>query len=279
MSTTDFGKANWKDPGLKKLFIDLCIEETNTRGKKGSSLNVKSWDIIGSKIKEQKGVILSQRQLKNHWDYLKKKYTIWISLVGKYGDGYDPVTKTVNWTSQQWDDYLKVVPDAEQFRYMGLQHANELKSLFEGIIAIGRDSWGPSRGGLRTDDIFSSTSTQQLRSPIAIEVESESVAPSPKDEEKQKGKRRKKNPSIDEDGYIPTIIKTLTKANGPTIEECNRVLNKMVSITTDDPLYCMALIIFCESAAYRQQWLHVATMSEDVKTNWLKLVAKKLRLM
>lgn len=60
---------------MEKLFIDLCIEEVNTRGKKGSgsTLNVKSWDTIGAKIKEQKGMILSQRQLKNHWDYLKKK--------------------------------------------------------------------------------------------------------------------------------------------------------------------------------------------------------------
>lgn len=32
--------------------IDLYIEEANTRGKKGSTLNVKSGDIIGSKIKE-----------------------------------------------------------------------------------------------------------------------------------------------------------------------------------------------------------------------------------
>lgn len=44
-------------------------------------------------------------------------------------------------------------------------------------------------------------------------------------------------------------------------------------------LYCMSLIIFCERAAYRQLWLHIAPMPEDVKTNWLKLAAKKLGLM
>lgn len=40
---------------MENLFIDLCIEEVNTRERKGSSLDVKSLDIIGSKIKELEG--------------------------------------------------------------------------------------------------------------------------------------------------------------------------------------------------------------------------------
>lgn len=35
MSATGFGKANWKDPRLEKLFIDLCIEEANTEVQRG----------------------------------------------------------------------------------------------------------------------------------------------------------------------------------------------------------------------------------------------------
>lgn len=58
---TDIEKGSWKDSGLENLFINLCIEEAKTRGKRENSLNVKSCDIIGSRIKEQKGVILSER--------------------------------------------------------------------------------------------------------------------------------------------------------------------------------------------------------------------------
>lgn len=115
---------------------------------------------------------------------------------------------------------------------MGLQHADELKSLFEGITATGRGLWGPSRGGLGMDDMFSSTYTQQPRSPKDVQPELESVAP-----ESPKGKRRKENPSVDANRDIQAIIKTLAKADGPTIEECNHVLYGTVSITADIVLH------------------------------------------
>lgn len=63
----------------------------------------------------------------------------------------------------------------------------------------------------------------------------------------KKGKLWKKNRSTDEDGEIQAILKMLAKSDGPAIEECNRVLNEMVSITADDPLYCMALVAAYES--------------------------------
>lgn len=61
ISPTDLVKANLKDPGLEKLFIDLGIKEAISRGKNGTSLRVKSWDIIESKIKELKCVILFKK--------------------------------------------------------------------------------------------------------------------------------------------------------------------------------------------------------------------------
>lgn len=63
---SDFGKANWKDNVLKKLFTHICIEEAHSQGKRGGSLNSKSYDMIGNNIKEQKTVAFSQGQLKNH---------------------------------------------------------------------------------------------------------------------------------------------------------------------------------------------------------------------
>ena len=65
--------------------------------------------------------------------------------------------------------------EAKQFRYGGLQYANELKSLFEGVRATGNFSWGPSKEGLPTDGVGSRPGT-------CINLDSESLEmPSPKD--------------------------------------------------------------------------------------------------
>lgn len=116
-----------------------------------------------------------------------------------------------------------------------------MKSLFEGIIAIGRDSWGPSRDALSMDNVFSSTSTvvtygYEARNRFNYPVISERGW-------ETKRKHRKKDKSVDEDDEIQAILKTLTKIDDPNIEECNRVLREMIFITVDDPLYCMALIL------------------------------------
>lgn len=54
MSVIDSGKASWKDLGLEKMFIDLCSDEANTRGKKESSLNFKSWDITKAALNNRR---------------------------------------------------------------------------------------------------------------------------------------------------------------------------------------------------------------------------------
>lgn len=58
------------------------------------------------------------------------------------------------------------------------------------------------------------------------------------------------NKSIDEDGEIQAILKTLAKSDGSIIDDCNHVLNEIVSMTSEDPLYCISLIIFSEGVAY-----------------------------
>ena len=46
---------------------------------------------------------------------------------------------------------LQTNPDARQFRYGGLQYADELKFLFFDIRATGNMSWSPSKEGLHSD--------------------------------------------------------------------------------------------------------------------------------
>ena len=90
-------------PTLVKYFLDLCLDQKNILGKRGGGggLNVESWDKISKSFEENKNIKFTQKQLKNQWNYLKQKYTLWSNLIGKYGHGYNPVTNTVDWTSEE----------------------------------------------------------------------------------------------------------------------------------------------------------------------------------
>nr|DAD37068.1 TPA_asm: hypothetical protein HUJ06_007709 [Nelumbo nucifera] len=63
------------------------------------------------------------------------------------GGGFDPVIGTMNWSGEQWDDYLKSHSRAKQFKHLGLQWVNECRALFQGACVTQQDSWGPKVGG------------------------------------------------------------------------------------------------------------------------------------
>lgn len=105
-----FDKANWDDEKLFKRYIDLCMEEVNAKNTSGGSLKIESWEKIRNVIKVEFELNLAQKQLKNKWDYLKKKTQIWTKLVGITGNThYDPFTNTINWSTEQWDEYIQVL--------------------------------------------------------------------------------------------------------------------------------------------------------------------------
>ena len=116
MAPLDTTRACWKDPTLVKYFLDLCHDQKNILGKKvgggggggGGSLHIESWDKISKSFEETKNIKFTQKQLKNQWNYLKQKYTVWSNLIGKSGHGYNPVTNTIDWTSEEWEEYIKV---------------------------------------------------------------------------------------------------------------------------------------------------------------------------
>ena len=111
MAPLDTTRACWKDPTLVKYFLDLCLDQKNILGKRGGgggSLHIESWDKFSKYFEENKNIKFTQKQLKNQWNYLKQKYTVWSNLIGKSGHGYNPVTNTIDWTSEEWEEYIKV---------------------------------------------------------------------------------------------------------------------------------------------------------------------------
>ncbi|KAI5677650.1 hypothetical protein M9H77_08600 [Catharanthus roseus] len=100
--------VRWKDPILFKFFLDLCLKEVNKKNFSGGSLEKEAWERIRLTIEKELHIELMQKQLKNQWDYLKRKYNVWIKIVGKTGNSHwDSVSNTINWTNEQWNDYIK----------------------------------------------------------------------------------------------------------------------------------------------------------------------------
>ena len=108
MAPLDTTRASWKDPTLVKYFLDLCLDQKKILGKRAGSLHIESWDKISNSFEENKNIKFTQKQLKNQWNYLKQKYTVWSNLIGKSSHGFNPVTNTVDWTSEEWEKYIKV---------------------------------------------------------------------------------------------------------------------------------------------------------------------------
>ena len=100
-------KHQWTNDQIKCL-LESCIEEVNTLGRKGLSLHKDSWNKVGRVLKQNFGVDLTQKQMKNSYDNLKAKYTGWIYLKNKTSNLYNPQTNTFNLTTEEWDEFKKV---------------------------------------------------------------------------------------------------------------------------------------------------------------------------
>ncbi|OMO70322.1 hypothetical protein COLO4_28651 [Corchorus olitorius] len=148
-----------------------------------------------------------------------------------------------------WKDPVLKVPEAKQFRYVGLQFADEMRSLFDGITATGQESWGPSKQGLPKHGAEKPSSSAQptVRSSethIDIEPESPPSPLSPTEMSLPKKKHHKKNNDGDLDEKLLAVLNTLEQSDGPSIEECNKKLDEMETLHMEDPLYLAACSIF-----------------------------------
>eukprot|EP00268_Persea_americana_P045506 TRINITY_DN4641_c0_g1_i14.p1 TRINITY_DN4641_c0_g1~~TRINITY_DN4641_c0_g1_i14.p1 ORF type:complete len:208 (-),score=34.06 TRINITY_DN4641_c0_g1_i14:232-855(-) len=143
-------RAVWSE-NMKKIFLDLCIEEVLQGGRPGSNFKAQSWTKIIEGFKVKTGLLYEQKQLKNQWDLMIKQYNAWTTLCGQTGVGYNEATQTITMEPERWDEYLKGHPDAKIFRTTSLSFPNEMTTLFGGTQARGEDAWTPSSGSIPED--------------------------------------------------------------------------------------------------------------------------------
>ena len=84
-------RAVWSE-NMKKIFLDLCIEEVLQGGRPGSNFKAQSWTKIIEGFKVKTGLLYGQKQLKNQWDLMRKQYNAWTILCGQIGVGYNEAT-------------------------------------------------------------------------------------------------------------------------------------------------------------------------------------------
>ncbi|GAV84064.1 Myb_DNA-bind_3 domain-containing protein [Cephalotus follicularis] len=101
-------RANWKNLEVVKTFLQTCVQEVSINGRLGASLRPDSWNKVKKVLEETHNVTFTQRQCKNHYDYLKEKYQVWLPITQKTGNVYDPTTNNINMKNIEWDEYIKV---------------------------------------------------------------------------------------------------------------------------------------------------------------------------
>ncbi|XP_010277781.1 PREDICTED: uncharacterized protein LOC104612158 [Nelumbo nucifera] len=273
-SGDNFDRATWKDSTLQKLLLDFCIDEMSTHGRQGGSLKKESWAQIQKKIVEKLHKNFSQKQLKNGFDYLKRKYQLWVTLINRTGNGYNPSTGTMDWSNDQWEEFLTAYPNAKVFMYARLQFADECRALFGGVYSIGEVGWTPlsnrprpmASTGLSNASLGTGFDGETIDSdPIDIDdmpiapptrfqtqkqqTFQESIGPS------ERPSKRQKKFTSELDAKMEKLLDIMIDEDGgPTVEECVQKLDDF-GWTPSTPLYIEASVIFAESLEARKEWI------------------------
>ncbi|KAL8237755.1 hypothetical protein R6Q59_018836, partial [Mikania micrantha] len=93
---TKRSRISWKQEGVEKTFLESCVNELTLHGRERGSLKALSWKKVVEKLQSEHGFVADQKQMKNHYDYLKAKFSIWTKLKNKTGNVYDPITNMFN---------------------------------------------------------------------------------------------------------------------------------------------------------------------------------------
>lgn len=101
-------KANW-DTFSNRAFCDICAEECEAGNRPTGCLSTTGYKNLQLKFFQRTGKKHDQKQLKNHWETLKKEYNLWIELKEKStGLGWDPIKGTFTADDAWWADHIVV---------------------------------------------------------------------------------------------------------------------------------------------------------------------------
>ncbi|XP_060197427.1 uncharacterized protein LOC132626530 isoform X1 [Lycium barbarum] len=268
-----------------KTFLETCIQEVSLNGRQGSSLKPDSWNKVKVVLQTSHDFIVTQKKMKNHYDYLKEKCQAWLPITKKTCNIYDPATNTIRMSNEEWDEYIKAHPKAKTLRSAPLPFPELCTTLFEGSTATGIHGWSPScttprpgASSVATNiDIDSLDDIEDLlgdqNDGASKDFPSQSSIPI---EKKNLGKKRKNASSrLEIDEKMSAALELLiNKNNGPDVEEC---IEKLDKVGWEEPLYSAALSIFCEGDSYTKTWMKLRGV--DKLENYVRTMGNKLGIL
>ncbi|MQM14266.1 hypothetical protein Taro_047196 [Colocasia esculenta] len=275
-------RVSWRDPSRVKFFLDCCISEVTRVGRAGSSLRRESWAGVARHMKDKYKVTLSQKQMKNEFDYLRMMYIEWCNLIHECTpDDYNSVTNTVDWAADKWAEYLKDHPKAAVFKMSGFKWVEEGRVLFEGISAPGKLERGATEEN-SIDVVDESQPSPNSSDTMESEMKSERSL-----------KRGRKCVAVIDQKFVrdvDLVIKDKNEGNqqcpasqftmcpGTTLTGCCKMMDE-IGLSPADDLYVQSAVIFSEKEI-REQWIQWCEITKDPlpRIKWLKSMVKFKKL-
>ncbi|KAJ9556578.1 hypothetical protein OSB04_011192 [Centaurea solstitialis] len=266
-------RINWKKESVVRVFLEACIHEIVMHGREGTNLKPSSWKNVAETLKNKHNFIVEQKQMKNHYDYLKAKYNTWVRLKNKTGNVYDPTTNTFNFTRKNGNLKLRC-KCVEPLRSTGLLFPDLCVQLFDGVQVTGIESHGPRSSVPNiSDPLFYHLSgdvevvpnTQQTPTPTS----GQECDSRPKIQNKKRKSIQASNSQAEED--ISKAVKAIMEKYSNDVPACLEKLDE-IGWGTEHPLYHVATFIFSESVDYRKVWLCLKPESCE---GWVRMIGRK----
>ncbi|XP_024979053.1 uncharacterized protein LOC112516268 [Cynara cardunculus var. scolymus] len=269
-------RVNWKKENVVKTFIESCLHEISVNGREGGSLKAVSWKNVAEVLQKNHNFVVEQRQMKNHYDYLKGKYGAWTKLRNKTGNVYDASTNMFNLSEEECQIEMKQNKFVEKLRTAPLPFPQLCIQLFDGVASTGVGTWGPTatvpNPSSVTPEIGEDYDTQDYydltQEPLPSEEEIV-FRPQPQ-RKKQRGKQRVENE--DDLARVVTHVKQILN-KPPGEDEMDRCIDKLETLGWEQtPLYDITLYIFSQSTDYRKIWLRLSEERSYMDENDIILI-------
>ncbi|XP_077252146.1 L10-interacting MYB domain-containing protein-like [Tasmannia lanceolata] len=122
--------------GMDRFLAELLVEQTHLRRRSDNGFLKVAWTTVEAKMNSRFKSNITRNHCKNRLRTWNKQYQIVKSLLNHGGFRWDDASSMVVADENVWEDYIKVHPDAKQFRRKSLPNYNEL------CIIIGENQIG-----------------------------------------------------------------------------------------------------------------------------------------
>ncbi|XP_022005177.2 L10-interacting MYB domain-containing protein isoform X1 [Helianthus annuus] len=284
-------RSLWTDD-THMIFLELCLNEVRVGNKPTGYFNKFGYENLEKYMKERTGKTFDHKQIKNHWETMKKEWKLYDRLMRlESGIGWDPVRKTIDASDEWWDEKIKGDKDLSKLRGQNLEmYKIYYEPLFRDCVAVGDNTKTPSdfanmidkdeeliEGRGDSDEINVSSDDQEpifSKNSLTKRKKSKNVSSS------RSTKRKTSITSAFED-KLDNVMQALSSRSSqsfppqnssPSIKDCMDIVLTFPGFEEGSRNYCHALDIFLKKQA-RENFM--VPTSDVAKMEFLKYLMEK----